>query len=172
MNIIWQDRDDDECIHLGSEGFTQLHTSDKTNTFPVQTRQHPLGAPVPLGAFPTQGGWHTPASPVHLFHLTASSLDEKCMIPVHCKPNASVPRVSSAINFGYSGAPSTDLYRISCWPEWKNFSYLVSNRVLETFESQELPQKNTVAHNAKNRLLTRVVQALTLLMHLKYICIP
>ena len=56
MNIIWQDRDDDECIHLGSEGFTQLHTSDKTNTFPVQTRQHPLGAPVPLGAFPTQGG--------------------------------------------------------------------------------------------------------------------
>ena len=96
MNIIWQDRDDDECIHLGSEGFTQLKTSDKTHTFPVQRRQHPVGAPVPLGAFPTQGGWRPPATPAHLFHLTASSLDEQCnnkhIIPTHCKPSVLMPR--------------------------------------------------------------------------------
>ena len=139
----------------------------KTDAFSAQTRQHPVGAPVPLGAFPTQGGWRPPATPAHLFHLTASSLDEQCnnkhIIPTHCKPSVLMPRVVSTIHFGYFGAHSTDLYRISCWSEWKYVSYLVSNKVLEIYESQELPQK-IPSWKQCNKW--------TLLMHLRYICIP
>ena len=160
-------RNDDECIHLGIEGLKQLKIISKTDAFPARTRQHPVGAPVPLGAFPTQGGWRPPATPAHLFHLTASSLDEQCnnkhIIPTHCKPSVLMPRVVSTIHVGYYGAHSTDLYRISCWSEWKHVSYLVSNKVLEIYESQELPQK---IHSWKQ------CNKWTLLMHLRYICIP
>ena len=141
-----------ECMQLDGKGLTQL--IKMVDAFPAQTRrQHLFGVLHPWVYF-LHGGDGTPyysCSPCYIWLPPAwmKTITKKHRIQVHCKPNASVPRVSSAIHFGHSGAHSTDLYRISCRPEWKYFSYLVSSRVLEMLWEPRIATKNTLLDNAK-----------------------